>query len=562
MKRMIHRLNRGHRLPTQDRRTFVFRFLICVLCVICGSSLVFAAPPSITYLYPAGAQRGTTVEVTAAGTFDKWPVKLWASGKGLTLAPGKGKGKLSITVAADAVPGTYWLRAANTDGASTLRPFIVGTLPELTETEPNDDYRKPQVVNASAVVVNGKLEKPNDTDCFAVTLKKGQTLVASLEANDTLKSPMDAILQVGSAEGFVLDQNHDFNGLDPQLAFTAPADGTYITRVFAFPSTPNSTIRFMGADTYVYRLTLSSGGFADHTLPLAVPRADPGSVEIVGWNIPDAARRLKVPAALPGEDRVTVFAPGFANPLRLRVEPHGIASGDKPTAPPFSTTLRFEASTTNAKALVLGRKGVPLTVQAESRAFGLSAYPVVTALDKDGKQLARAEPPRGGSDTTLSFTPPADGVYTILVRDLYGGSGPRYAVLVRVLTPEPNYDLTVTGDRFAVPPGKSLDIPVKVSRKSGFKAAIEVVAEGLPDGVTFKVKPPAGKADPGTVVITLSAAKPGPVGAFRLVGRVKDKPALTRIARAPLAEFETTTPELWVNVSDTPVSQPPKKKKR
>src|SRR4051794_21578289 len=99
---------------------------LCALCALCGESS--SAPPNITYLYPAGAQRGTTVEVTAAGTFDKWPVKLWASGKGVTIVPGKDKGKLSVTVAADAVPGTYWLRAANDDGASGLRPFIVGML--------------------------------------------------------------------------------------------------------------------------------------------------------------------------------------------------------------------------------------------------------------------------------------------------------------------------------------------------------------------------------------------------------------------------------------------------
>jgi hypothetical protein len=29
-----------------------------------------------------------------------------------------------------------------------------------------------------------------------------------------------------------------------------------------------------------------------------------------------------------------------------------------------------------------------------------------------------------------------------------------------------------------------------------------------------------------------------------------------------LPEFEGTTPDLWVTVSDTPVSNPPKKKKR
>ena len=310
--------------------------LILLSCPLFLCAVVSAAPPSVTYLYPAGAQRGVTAEVTAAGTFDKWPVKVWAGGKGVTVEPGKDKGKLSVTAAADAVPGVYWLRAYNDDGASTLRPFVVGTLPEVAEKEPNDEPGKAQVIDRSAVV-NGRLEKPGDVDCFAVTLRKGQTLVASLEAHHTLRSPMDGVLQVLSADGFVLDQNNDVHGLDPQLAFTAPKDGTFVVRVFAFPATPDSSIRFSGAETYVYRLTLTTGGFADYAMPLAVPRADPGEVEVIGWNVPDAARRLRVTAATPEDEFATVFHPELANPLRVWLEPHACFRGpvERPLAPPF-----------------------------------------------------------------------------------------------------------------------------------------------------------------------------------------------------------------------------------
>src|SRR5256885_11248728 len=89
-----------------------------------------AAPPAVTSLFPAGGQRGTTVEVTAAGTFERWPVQAWASGRGLEVKAGKEKGKLTVTVAADATPGTYWLRLYDEQGASSPRPVLVGTLPE------------------------------------------------------------------------------------------------------------------------------------------------------------------------------------------------------------------------------------------------------------------------------------------------------------------------------------------------------------------------------------------------------------------------------------------------
>ena len=99
--------------------------VLCFLSSLCLCASVVqiagATPPSLTSLYPAGGQRGAATEVAAIGAIDK-ATKLWANGKGIHVEPGKEIGKFSVKVAADAVPGTYWLRAYNGDGASTLRP--------------------------------------------------------------------------------------------------------------------------------------------------------------------------------------------------------------------------------------------------------------------------------------------------------------------------------------------------------------------------------------------------------------------------------------------------------
>ena len=154
------------------------------------------------------------------------------------------------------------------------------------------------------------------------------------------------------------------------------------------------------------------------------------------------------------------------------------------------------------------------------------------------------------------------GDYSVAVSDLYSGGGPRHAFLLRVLVPEPDYDLSVAADRFAIPPGKSLDFPVKLNRKNGFAKPVEIVAVGLPEGVKFEVKPQAGKADPNNIVISLFTEKAGISGAFRLIGKVKDDPALARTARVLLPGFEESTADLWLTASDSPVSPPvPKKKK-
>ena len=256
--------------------------------------ILFALPalakdPVLAPLFPAGAARGQSLNLTVSGTLDRWPMRGWADGRGVEIKAGREKGKVSIVVARDAEIGLHWVRLADNEGATNLRPFFVGTLPGVVEAEPNDDPKKPHRLDASSTV-NGRLGKKGDVDGFSLPLRKGQTLVADLEANRHLGSPMDAVLQVVSAIGFVLDQNDDTIGRDPRIVFEAPADGDYIVRLFAFPATPDSTIGFAGGDAYIYRLTVTNGGSLDHTFPLAARSAGPTRVEAIGPNVPEAAR--------------------------------------------------------------------------------------------------------------------------------------------------------------------------------------------------------------------------------------------------------------------------------
>ena len=41
-------------------------------------------------------------------------------------------------------------------------------------------------------------------------------------------------------------------------------------RAFAFPAAPDSSINFAGKIDFIYRLTLTTGGFIDHALPMAL----------------------------------------------------------------------------------------------------------------------------------------------------------------------------------------------------------------------------------------------------------------------------------------------------
>lgn len=505
------------------------------------NAVASAAPPKLDYLFPAGGQRGTTVTVTATGTFERWPAQAWAENKGVEVKAGKTSGQLSITIAPDAEPGVTWIRLYDEQGTSVARPFFVGVLPEVLEKEPNDDPKKPQALSQSSVV-NGRLDKQNEVDTFAIKLTKGQTLIASLDANRTLRSPMDGVLQVLSADAFVLEQSDDYHGLDPQIAHTATKDGTYLVRVFAFPDKADSSIRFAGKETFIYRLTLTTGPFVEYAYPLSVPRSAPDTVELVGWNIPEDVRKFPV-KPVSGVITLRLFHPTIAQVCSVRVEPGRAIVKTKATrSEPQAITLPVTVSGRLDKKGDVdvyqfnAKKGEKIPVRIEGRTLGFPIDPVLRVTDADGKTIVPAQAKAIGADPTLDFAPPQDGTFRVEVRDLAGDGGMRHVYRLRVGPPEPDFELKVAADAFTLATAKSLDIPVTITRVGGFKQEIALSVEGLPKDVTV-----TATAKGVTLLIPEKATFTGPI---RIVGKAKD--GTIRYARATVTELARTTEHLWL----------------
>ncbi|MFO0813591.1 MAG: PPC domain-containing protein [Gemmatales bacterium] len=519
------------------------RLALGLLLIVTAS--IQAAPPAVTGLVPAGGQHGTTVEVTAIGSFDTWPVQFWTSSPLISITCGKEKGKLIIKLNEGLVPGVYWLRCYSAEGASGLRPFIVGTLPEVMEAEPNDTLAKAQPV-ALPAVVNGKLNKNGDLDGYSVSLQKGQTLVASVESHHTLRSAADMVMQLADSSGTVITQNHDYHGLDPQITFTAPRDGKYLVRVFAFPANPDSSIRYSGGDLYFYRLTLTTGPFLDHVLPLA--RGDDSTLlRLQGWNLNSQTQVGRVQL---GSEFTHVYHPAASGMAAIQQE-HWTVFDDsvddrtsRVLSVPSSVTAPLTTKRPVYRTQVSLQKGKKVYLEALSQTLGLETDPVLTLHDAAGKEVHRAEAAALHADVKTSFTPPADGIYTLAVRDLHGRSGWRQVVLLRVFPAEPRFTLTVDADRFSLTAGKPLDIPVKVTAIDGYAETPVLQVEGLPGGVKWKVHSTTGKDAVKTVTLRLEStvASNGP---FRIVA--KGPKAI--VASASLGDFGITTSDLWLTVS-------------
>jgi hypothetical protein len=554
-------------------RRILWTIIMVATSAVVSPAAVWSAPPTLAHLFPAGGQRGTTITVTCTGTFS-WPVKVWAPG--LEVVANKEAGRLEVTIPKDLAADRVWLRLYNSDGASAPAPFLIDNLKEINEREPNDEPEKAQELTEPSVIVNGVLAKKADVDCFALHLTAGQTLVAAVDAHGRLGSPMDAILQVVTPDGQLLAENNDDVHLDPRLVFQPTKSGRYVIRLFAFSSTPNTDIRLSGGANFVYRLTLTTGPYVFHAVPLSVSLARPGKVELRGWNLPTKTTAPAVPFGgpksadyqerevltelrLPSEAKLGfAFAPQFAGGARVRLTSHATVSA-------LASTDAWKPMMLSVPSLVTGclhtprqkhafrvplKKGQAVVVSVESNSLNFPFDPALQFTDPAGSVVASAADVGPNREAMFAHTAAKDGDYLLTLRDRFGQGGPRFFYRMTVRPEEPDFDLSLATDGIVVLPSKTTELPIKIQRRGGPVGPITIRATGLPPGVRAPAvfSEPTG---PTAAQVTMKFTTTGSVasGPIRLAGTASQPTTLVRFARtAP--RLGATFDSIWLTVHD------------
>ncbi|MCX7699731.1 MAG: hypothetical protein N2039_02530 [Gemmataceae bacterium] len=261
--------------------------------------------PRLQSIFPAGAQVGSTVEVTLTGTDIEDPEDLFFSHPGIKAEPiappppadGKppepppmptsrrrgnrpaplGVTRFKITVAADVPPGLHDVRLINKWGISNPRPFAVGTMEERSEVEPNNDVPQAQAVPLNSVV-NGMINQPTDVDYFQVTASKGQRVLLHVAAS-SIDSRARPAVEVYDTDGRRLAFQRRYRDADALADLTWPHDGPCFVRVFQF--THNS-----GNTDHYYRLTVTTGPWIDAVFPPMIEPGQSASITLFGRNLP------------------------------------------------------------------------------------------------------------------------------------------------------------------------------------------------------------------------------------------------------------------------------------
>ncbi len=547
-----------------------------------------AEPPGVSYVFPAGAQRGSQLEARVGGFYFHGNARfqfannllhaqprltemqtLFFNGP-LILKPASQNREdypkdyaVRISVPADVPLGAHLWRCATSQGVTPSLKFVVGDLPEVVEHE-IEGPESPTPVHLP-LTINGRIFPREDSDSWSFSAKEGETLTCELAAR-SLGSPLQGVLELTSPAGVkvrALHQSASQDG-DPVLCFTAPQAGTYTVQI--------RDAGFGGGQHFVYRLSVFLGRPVQSVFPLGGPAGAKTELTLqhLGASTPEK-RSLSLPST-PGIHVLSAPAGESANGSRLpsspftfhvsdlpeRVRPYGAAPGVQTTecsplpcmfngcisAPGESHDWRIRLET-----------GTSLQLEVLAAVLGSRLDSVLTLFDAEGKELAKNDDATDGvPDSALSFVVPKTGEYVVRIQDRFARrSGPAFGYRLRATVGGPSdFQLRLAADFYnavrsdeapaAEPPTKPAPKPpglkLEVTSAVGASGPIALEIEGLPEGASFEPKTIPAKTKTAELRFTIPPNTPLAAHSIKIKGTMGEGPAaLVRTATVPGAPF-------------------------
>jgi hypothetical protein len=469
--------------------------------------------PVVRGIFPHGVQRGASAEVEISGQNLHETSSIEFAGRGVRaeiLSALGAKLKLKVTADATAEVGRRDFRLTTGRGVY-VGVFDIGALPEVLEKEGNDDFRKPQPINLP-VLVNGMLGN-EDWDHFRFHASAGETLIFDVSATRH-GSRLDSDVAVLDGQGLELAWTDDTSIFgDPHLTYMFEKSGEYIVRVGSLAG---------GGD---YRLAVGRLPYVSRTFPAGLTCGRSTVLTLSGTHldladevwIGDRAAKGQIIRRSPSELQVRFGMPAKfpTGPNRLHVSMKGfeiaIPTEIRVSSLPEVTVTKAPASLSAALAITptvvlngiidqpkaihyfhfTAKAGDRYTFRSESMKLGYHLDPALTLFDSRGKKLAYADDPGVDErsdeyqlDVDLSYTFTNAGEYYVAIRDGMHRGGDQLVYRLTAERMQPDFIVEVREPSKSLYEGQEDTIQVRVRRRAGWNAPVDVWAEGLPPQIS------------------------------------------------------------------------------
>ena len=488
-------------------------FLKRVLSAILLSALLLpgadalAASPDLQNTIPRGGQRGSEVKVTLMGNRLDDAEELLFHSPGISVKDLKvidtRKVEATFVIAPDCRLGEHHVRVRCRSGISYARNFWISQFPNVAEVEPNDDFEAPQAIDLN-VTIEAEA-KPEETDYYKVTAKKGQRLSVEIEGlrinnirNNIAIDPFVAILdknrfELASADGSALLKQESI------VSVIIPEDGEYTIEVrdsayqgrgryrAHIGTFPRPTAVFpaggkAGSEVEFSMLGDVKGTFKTKaTLPQSTPEGTYGVLAGHEGQFPPSPNRVRIS--------------DFDNVLEQ--EPNNSSTQMKEVPAPalplaFNGILETEGDIDYFR--FSAKKGQRFRMRVYANTIGSPVDPVLNLYDSAMKSLGGSDDADGSKDSRVDFNVPADGEYLVRVKDMLNRGGPDFVYRIESEVRKPVLDVTMPEmlrrdlqyrKQFNVPRGGYYAMTVNTTRRD-FSGDLVFEMPKLPAGVTWE----------------------------------------------------------------------------
>jgi len=492
--------------------------------------------PMIMSTKPTAAQVGVTSEVEVRSRYNLFgATQVIVTGAGVTgeVVPAVVKEgekpptnltslKVKFTVAADAKPGVRDFRLMTPRGASTLGQLVIVQDPVFSEKEPNNSADKAQEFTLPSTVC-GCVEKAEDVDYFKFKVTAGQSLsfhVRSGRLNDRIhdmQTHADPIISIRNANGSTVATSDNYFFGDPFLSHQFEQAGDYLLEI--------RDVRYSGNKYWEYSIEINDRPFVSNVFPMGVAAARDINLELIGAQLPEnRTAPFKVPQNLqPGKHWLRLpLANGPSNPVPVVVtdlplvveepKPNNTAAEGQVVSVPAGISGSIESASDIDCYTFEAKKGEKFSIEVIARRHQSALDSIIRILNADGKRQSENDDmrlnKRGFADSLIeNWTAPADGKFSIEIRDLHLRGGVDFVYFLKVTRSEPFFELYADTDKTLLTPGNYGVFFVRVVRKNGFTGEVQLNVEGLPEGLTAH----CGRilADSGVDGSIVIEAKPG-----------------------------------------------------
>ena len=526
--------------------------------------------PAVSRIFPAGIQRGRTVEIAVSGERLEGLSGILAP-PGLRLAKvvaiDDKQAKLELEAAADAPPGIHAIHFLCKSGLSNPKLLAIDAWLQATEQEPNNELAAATIV-AAPIGVSGVLEK-TDVDYYRLEAAAGQRLVFEIECRRLGSSPFSA-LSLHDATGRTLARAASLRGArqEARLDYAFPSAGSYYVRV--------QDQTYEGSAASVYRLRIGPIPYAARMFPLGGQRGVKTPVTFSGGNLPQPfvydvdltgetlwqRKALEVPY---GEHQLlspALFAVG-EYPEAFEQEPNDADAQAQPIAAPVTFNGAIEKPGDRDAIRFHAKIGEKLTIRVLAQRLGSPLDSMITIRDATGKEMLAADdrplvprefpavrplaPQAMLDDVLAEFTAPAEGDYVLAIEDCYGHGGEAYGYRLELSPAVADFDLVVQpglpsnprdpkaaqqqaqvlnefsgagGGALSIDRGGTGSILVRAFR-NGYNGPIALAVEGLPEGVQAAPATIAAGQNDATVNLVADFEIPSTAAWLRVVGRAQ-----------------------------------------